>query len=60
MSKHTVELDDLAMNTIERIAIINGKKKTKPELVNLSIEIAVKAFEYLDEETLYQVFGLKK
>jgi hypothetical protein len=60
MAKANVELDDLKVNVIERVAILNNKSKTKPELVNLAFEIAVKAIENLDEESFESLIFLKK
>lgn len=60
MPKANIDLDELKLNTIERIAILNKRKKTKPELVDLAFEIAIKTIENMDSESFEDVIGLKK
>ena len=51
--------DEIALLEIKKIAIKNGLKTTKPELVKLAIQISVDSIKFLDEESFEQVTNLK-
>ena len=51
--------NELAMLRMKEIAIKNGLKKTRPELINLALEIAFNCFQYLNKESFEQVTNLE-
>lgn len=58
--KTQVEIkDEIALLKLKELAIINKLKKTKPDLINLAINIASNCYKYLDEESFEQVTNIK-
>jgi len=51
--------DEIAILDLKKIAIKNGLKTSKPDLINLSIKIAFNCFQYLDKESFEQVTNLE-
>jgi hypothetical protein len=51
---------EINLNKIREVAMKNGLKKSKPELIELSIRIASNTIEMLDDESFQQVNNLKK
>ena len=51
---------EINLNKIREVAMKNGLKKSKPDLIELSIKIASNCIEMLDEESFQQVNNLKK
>ena len=60
MAKAQLELTDEQMMKINILAINNGKKTSKQELVNLALEVVNLFIRHLDSEDFEQVTGLKK
>jgi hypothetical protein len=55
------ERNEVALNIIETIAKINGIKASNKELqINFAIDIAWKLVSSLDEDSLFELTGLKK
>jgi hypothetical protein len=52
-------INELAMLKMKEIAIKNGLKTTRPDLINLALEIAFNSFQYLDKESFEQVTNLE-
>jgi hypothetical protein len=52
--------DEVALLEVKKIALKNGLKTTKPELINLAIQISVDSIKYLDEKSFEQATNLKK
>lgn len=51
---------EINLNKIREVAMKNGLKKSKAELIELSIQIATNTIEMLDDESFQQVNNLKK
>jgi hypothetical protein len=51
---------EINLNKIREVAMINGLKKSKADLIELSIKIASNTIEFLDDESFQQVNNLKK
>ena len=51
---------EINLNKIREVAMKNGLKKSKSELIELSIRIASNTIEMLDDESFRQVNNLKK
>ena len=51
---------EIALNKIREVAMINGMKKSKPDVIELAIKIASNCIEMLDDESFQQVNNLKK
>ena len=51
---------EINLNKIREVAMKNGLKKSKPDLIELSIKIASNTIEMLDDESFQQVNNLKK
>ena len=51
---------ELGLAKIRQVAMQNRLKTKKSELIELSIEIAVQAFEKIDENEFKKLTGLKK
>ena len=60
MAKTQVEVNELHINKVREIALKNNKGTTKPELVELAIEIANNVILWLDSEGFENVTGLKR
>ena len=52
-------INELAMLRMKEIAIKNGLKTTRPDLINLALEIAFNTFEHLDKESFENVTNLE-
>ena len=52
-------INELAMLKMKEIAIKNGLKTTRPDLINLALEIAFNSFQYLDKESFENVTNLE-
>lgn len=52
--------DEIALIKVEEVAIKNGLKKSKPDLINLAIQIASETIKFLDDESFENVTTLKK
>ena len=51
---------EINLNKIREVAMKNGLKKSKANLIELSIQIASNTIEMLDDESFQQVNNLKK
>ena len=51
---------EIKLNKIREVAMKNGLKKSKADLIELSIQIASNTIEMLDDESFQQVNNLKK
>lgn len=51
---------EINLNKIREVAMKNGLKKSKADLIELSIRIASNTIEMLDDESFQQVNNLKK
>jgi hypothetical protein len=51
--------DEIAILDLKKIAIKNGLKHSKPDLINLAIKIYKDCFQYLDKESFEQVTNLE-
>ena len=51
---------EINLNKIREVAMKNGLKKSKADLIELSIQIATNTIEMLDDESFQQVNNLKK
>jgi len=51
---------EINLNKIREVAMKNGLKKSKADLIELSIQIASNTIEMLDDESFQQVNNLKK
>jgi len=52
-------INELAMLKMKEIALKNGLKTTRPDLINLALEIAFNTFNYLDKESFENVTNLE-
>jgi hypothetical protein len=52
-------INELAMLKMKEIAIKNGLKTTRPDLINLALDIAFNSFQYLDKESFENVTNLE-
>lgn len=60
MAKAQLELTDEQMMKINILAVNNGRKTNKQELVNLALEVANLFIRFSDSEDFEQITGLKK
>lgn len=51
---------EIKLNKIREVAMKNGLKKSKADLIELSIQIATNTIEMLDDESFQQINNLKK
>lgn len=51
---------EINLNKIREVAMKNGLKKSKADLIELSIQIATNTIEMLDDDSFQQVNNLKK
>jgi len=50
--------DEVALLEVKKIALKNGLKTTKPELINLAIKIASDSIKFLDSESFENITNL--
>ena len=51
--------DEIAILDLKKIAIKNGIKHSKPDLINLAINISSNCLKYLDKESFENVTNLE-
>lgn len=57
--KVQLDINDLQLLKVREIAVKNGIKPTKPELIRLSLTL-VDSFSLIDNQLFYDLTGFKK